>query len=156
MKNVTFLFIKLHFAYKHFTSVEGYSECPVKYLGNLKCSEGVINPSDIDKDVFEGLKYFSYSSCEFIQPCFSTELSVEQLLDKIVQERGGMQYYYTYEKGLIRKYAPYYNTHKEVGVMYPWMIHNKKAYKEFKKLSRLGTFVLGISNWSYGDYFRFK
>ena len=156
MKSLTALFIRLNFEYKHYIGGCQYSECATKYLGNLRYSEGVINPLDIDKSIFEGLKYFSYSSTEFVQPCFSTELSVEELLARIVQERGGMRYYYTYEKGLIRKYAPYANTHEEVGVIYPWMIHNKKAYKEFKKLSKLGTFVLGISNWSYGDYFRFK
>lgn len=156
MKALTAMFIKLNFEYKHYTKGNKYNECAVRYLGNLKHSEGVINPLDIDKSIFEGLEYFAYSSGEFIQPCFSTELSVEELLTKIVKENGVCNFIMHMKGGLIRKYAPYYNTHKEVGIIYPWMIHNRKAFREFKRLSRLGTFVLGISKWSYGDYFRFR
>ena len=149
MKNLTTLFIKLNFEYIHSTSVEGYSECPTKYLGNLRHSEGVINPSDMPKELFDELKYYSYSSGEFYQPCFSNELTVKELLTRIVEERGGMFDYFTLENGLIKCYHPYNNT---VTTLYPWTV-SKEAVKHFRRISKYGTFVLGIDRLCTGKVF---
>lgn len=149
MKNLTILFIRLNFTYIHSISVEGYSECPTKYLGNLRHSEGVINPSDMPEELFDELKYYSYSSNEFYQPCFSNELTVKELLARIVEERGGMLDYYTLEGGFLRCYHLYSGT---VSTLYPWDI-SKSALKHFRKLAKYGTFILGIDRLSVGNVF---
>ncbi len=146
---LTALFIKLHFEYMHSTSVYGYSECPVKSLGNLIYSKGIINPLDVPKELFDELKHYSYSSSEFYQPCFSNELTVKELLARIVEEHGGMFDYYTLENGILRCYHPYEGT---VSTLYPWDI-SKGALRHFRKVSKYGTFVLGVHRLSAGNVF---
>lgn len=149
MKNLTILFTRLNYEYMHSVSVFGYSECPRKFLGNLEHSEGIINPSDIPEELYEELKHYSYSSTEFYQPCFSNELTVKELLARIVDERGGMLDYYTLENGILRCYHPYSGT---VSTLYPWDV-SKSALKHFRKLSKYGTFILGVDRLSAGNAF---
>lgn len=149
MKNLTVLFTKLNFEYMHSTSAYGYSECPRKFLGNLRYSEGVINPSDLPKELYEELKYYSFASSEFFQPCFSNELTVKELLARIISERGGMRDYYTLENGILRCYHPYEGT---VSILYPWGV-SKEAYRRFRRASKYGTFILGVDRLSAGNVF---
>ena len=149
MKNLTILFTRLNYEYMHSVSAFGYSECPTKNLGNLRHLEGVINPSELPKELFDGLKYYSYSSNEFYQPCFSNELTVKELLARIVEERGGLRDYYVLEDGILRCYHPYEN---RVVTLYPWDI-SKNALKHFRHLSKYGTFVLGVDRLSAGNVF---
>lgn len=153
MKNLTVLFIKLNFEYMHSTSVYGYSECPTKYLGNLRHSEGIINPSDLPKKLYEGLKHFAYSSCEFTQPCFSNRLTIKELLTQ-VGNHSSMWYFFSYREGLLRCYYREDNREmvfKETAI-YPWYV-KKNTLRLFRQLSKYGAFVLGVDRLSFSNIF---
>lgn len=149
MKTLTALFIRLNFEYKHSSDAFGYREYPAKSLGNLRYHEGIINPHDIPQELYKELDYYSFSSSEFFQPCFSNELTVKELLAHIISERGGMRDYYTLENGILRCYHPYKGT---VSTLYPWCV-SRQALRRFRRASKYGTFILGVDRLSAGNVF---
>lgn len=77
-------------------------EEPIKQLRGLVSSEGLINPSEISKAIYVALDYFATSSCEFIQPNFSTVLTVEELLSKI-QKNSGLWDFFNFPRWKIKE-----------------------------------------------------
>ena len=124
-------------------------EEPIKQLRGLVSSEGLINPSEISKAIYVTLDYFATSSCEFIQPNFSTVLTVEELLSKI-QKNSGLWDFLIFQDGKLKKFHREDNRDNEftVTVVYPWMLKRKTLYM-FRQLAKHGSFVLGVDRLVY-------
>lgn len=151
----TYTFISLECFYRHYVNSEGnFEEYPVKVLSGLKSREGHIDLIKLPKPVRVGFEYFARSSCEFVQPCYSNYLTVEELLAHIHEERGGLWEYYTIQNGLLRRYHREDNRDPNfrVSTIYPWEV-NKRVLKVFRKLNRYGTFILGVDRLAFNSIF---
>lgn len=150
----TFTFIHDRYNYIHSFAGGEYLECHTNRLEGYQCLEGYIKSSDIAEDLYKNLNYFTRRTCEFVQPCYSDQLSVTEMLNRIVEEHGGLWYYFTLENNLITEYYREDNrdTFFKKKVLYPWYIQNKETIKMLRKVTQHGTFVLGIDKLSIGKF----
>lgn len=120
----------------------------------LRSYEGQIDPQNFSKAVYAALEYFAFPVVGSTQPNYSDELTVQELLAKSA-EYSGLWSFYTLERGLIRKYYRRDNRDSvfRVTTVYPWQIHNRKTIRMFRRLSKHGSFVLGINHLAYKDIF---
>ena len=79
---------------------------------------------------------------------------MQELLAKSA-EHSGLWSFYVLEGGLIRKY--YRDDNRDsvfsITTVYPWQIHNRKTVKMFRRLSKHGSFMLGVHRLAYKDIF---
>lgn len=150
----TFTFIKQIYKFTLARYSELLVEQPLNRGKGLRSLEGQINPQSFSKAVYAALEYFAFPTSEFIQPNYSDELTVQELLAKSAQY-SGLWSFYTLEGGLVKKYYRQDNRDSvfSVTTVYPWQIHNRKTIKMFRRLSKHGSFVLGVDRLAYKDIF---
>lgn len=150
----TLTFIRQNYKFTLARYNELLVEQPLNRGKGLRSSEGQINPQNFSKAVYAALEYFAFPVTEFIQPNYSDELTVQELLAKSA-EHSILWSFYTLEGGLIKKYYRRDNRDSvfSVTTVYPWQIHNRKTIRMFRRLSKHGSFVLGVNRLAYKDIF---
>ncbi len=150
MNKNTFLFIENAHEWLHSFSVDGgYMEEPGKPLGCLNADNKdgdtiKITNESVPEKLYNSLKFFSHSTCEFTAPCFSNEMSFDELMDCVTSQYHKYLFRYAYNKAQCfdSQSKTWYNVRSD-----------PDALNHLRIISNFGNFILGLDHMSIYWYF---